>query len=85
MVKASVSNGILHLELTGRGKWLGLSGGLDIPLSCVKNAAAGAPGLPKFRWTDLRLRVGGASVPGMLAIGRFWMGSPHRWTFLDLR
>jgi hypothetical protein len=41
------------------------------------------PGLPIFRWTDPRL--GGTHVPGKLARGRFWMGSPHRWTFLDLR
>jgi len=39
--------------------------------------------LAKFRWTDLRL--GGTGVPGTLAVGRFWMGSPHRWVFLDLR
>jgi hypothetical protein len=24
-------------------------------------------------------------VPGRLATGRFWMGSPHRWVFLNLR
>jgi hypothetical protein len=62
---------------------LALSRGLDIPLACIKSATAGAPGLPKFRWTDLRL--GGTGVPGTLAVGRFWMGSPHRWVFLDLR
>jgi len=62
---------------------LALSRGLDIPLACIKSATAGAPGLPKFRWTDVRL--GGTGVPGTLAVGRFWMGSPHRWVFLDLR
>jgi hypothetical protein len=31
------------------------------------------------------LRLGGTYVPGKLATGRFWIGSPHRWVFLDLR
>ena len=83
MVKACVRNGVLHLELIGWSRWLALSRGLDIPLPCIKTAAAGTPGLPKFCWTDLRL--GCTSVPGTLAAGRFWMGSPHRWVFLDLR
>lgn len=83
LVKASLRNGVLHLELVGWSTWLALSRGLDIPLSCVKSAAPGPPGLPKFRWTDLRL--GGTHVPSTLATGRFWMGSPHRWVFLDLR
>jgi hypothetical protein len=83
MVKASIENAVLHLQLIGWSRWLALSRGLDIPLSCIRSAAAGAPGLPKLRWTDLRF--GGTSVPGTLAMGRFWMGSPHRWVFLDLR
>jgi len=57
--------------------------GLDILLACIRSAATGAPGLPKFRWTDFHL--GGTSVPGILAAGRFWMASPHCWVFLDLR
>jgi hypothetical protein len=73
----------VHLELVGWSKWLALSRGLYIRLSCIKSATAGAPDLPKFRWRDLR--VGGTGVPGTLAMGRFWMGSPHRWVFLDLR
>ena len=31
------------------------------------------------------MRLGGTYVPGKLATGRFWIGSPHRWVFLDLR
>ena len=46
-------------------------------------ARQGCASLPKFRWTDLHL--GGTSVPGILAAGRFWMASPHCWVFLDLR
>src|SRR5271169_1263928 len=52
-------------------------GSAEQPLPCIKSAAAGAPGLLKFRWTDLRL--GGTGAPGTLAAGRFWMGPPHRW------
>jgi len=83
LVNASVSNNVLHLELMGWSRWLAPSRGLDIPLSCIKSATGGPAGLPKFRWTDLRL--GGTHVPGRVATGRFWMGSPHRWVFLDLR
>ena len=83
MVRTSVKNGVLHLELVGWDQLLALSRDLDIPFACIKSATAGAPCLPKFRWTDLRL--GGTGVPGTLAVGRFWMGSPHRWVFLDLR
>ena len=72
-----------HLELVGWDQLLALSRGLDIPLACIRSATAGAPGIPKFRWTDLRL--GGTGMPGTLALGRFWMGSPRRWVFLDLR
>ena len=83
MVKASVGNGVLHLELISWSRWLALSRGLDIPLPCIKTTAAGAPGLRKFRWIDLRL--GGTRVPGTLAAVRFWMGYPRRWGFLHLR
>ena len=31
------------------------------------------------------MRLGGTHVPSRLATGRFWMGSPHQWVFLDLR
>jgi hypothetical protein len=60
LVKASVKDSVLHLELLGWSKWLAISGSLDIPLHCIKRASAGAPGLPEFRWTDLR--TGGTSV-----------------------
>jgi len=83
LVKASVGNGVLHLELISWSRWLALSRGLDIPLPCIKTTAAGAPGLRKFRWIDLRL--GGTRVPGTLAAVRFWMGYPRRWGFLHLR
>jgi len=83
LVKASIRDGVLHLELSRWSKLLAILGSLNIPLHCIKRATAGAPGLPEFRWTDLRTR--GTSVPGVLAAGRFSMGSPRRRAFLDLR
>jgi hypothetical protein len=83
LVRASIRDSVLHLELSGWSKLLAISRSLDIPLHCINRATAGAPGLPEFRWTDLR--TGGASLPGVLAAGRFSMGSPRRRTFLDLR
>ena len=82
MVKASINGGVLHLELLGWSKWLAISSNLDIPLRCITRATAGAPGLPEFRWTDLR--TAGTSLPGIFAVGRFSMASPRRRTFLDL-
>jgi hypothetical protein len=82
-IKASVSSGILRLELTGWSRWLALAGRLDIPLSAILRASAGPPGLPKFDWSDRR--VGGTSIPGFFAMGRFRIGSPPRRAFLELR
>ena len=83
VVGVVVADGLLRLQLHGLSRWLALSGRFDIPLTCIRSATAGAPGLPHFRPTDLRL--GGTSVPGVFAIGRFSMGSPRRATFLALR
>lgn len=83
MVTASIRDRILYLEIPGWRKWLALTGSLDIPLSCIVSAARGEPGLPKFRSGDLRL--GGTGLPGLLAMGRYRMGSPPRRTFLALR
>jgi hypothetical protein len=83
MVEVSIEDGTLHLELLGWSKLAALAGSLDIPLACVKSAAAGPPGLPKFQWGDRR--VGGTGLPGLVAAGRFIMGTPRRHAFLDLR
>ena len=83
MVRASIKDDILHLDLLGWSKLLAISRSLDVPLHCIKRSTAGPPGLPRFRATDLR--TGGTSLPGILAAGRFSMGSPRRRTFLDLR
>jgi hypothetical protein len=83
LAKASISDSVIHIELSGWSKLLAISGNLHIPLRCIKHAAMGAPGLPRFHRTDLR--TGGTSLPGVLAVGRFSMGSPRRKVFLDLR
>jgi hypothetical protein len=83
MVEVTVQNGAIHIEVLGNSRMLAFKRTLDIPIRCVERAVAGPPGLPSFRWTDLRL--GGTGVPGRIAAGTYYMGRPHRWTFLDLR
>jgi hypothetical protein len=81
MVELSVKGDNLHLEVLGWDKFLGMKGSIEVPLTAIKNVSASA-GLPKFRWTDLR--VMGTGFPGT-AIGTYWIGSPHCWAFLDVR
>ena len=83
MVEISVREDVIHLEVLGWSKVLALKSSLDIPVRCVKHALAGTAGLPRFRWTDLR--AGGTGLPGVIAAGTFYMGSPQRRVFLDLR
>ena len=82
MVELSVNGKDLHIEILGWSKLLGMKSSIDVPLGAIKSVAATA-GLPKSRWTDLR--VLGTGSPGTIAIGTYWMGSPHRWAFLDVR
>jgi hypothetical protein len=81
MVELSVNGKDLHFEILGWSKLLGMKSSIDVPLNAIKSVAAAA-GLPKSRWTDLR--VLGTGFPG-IAVGTFWRGSPHRWAFLDVR
>ena len=81
MVELSVKGDNLHLEVLGWDKFLGMKGSIDVPFKAIKKVSAAA-GLPKFRWTDLR--VMGTGFSGV-AIGTYWIGSPHRWAFLDVR
>ena len=82
MVELSVNGKDLHIKILGWSKLLGMKSNIDVPLSAIKSVAATA-GLPKFRWTDLR--VLGTGFPRSIAVGTFWIGSPHRWAFLDVR
>ena len=82
MVELSVNRKDLHIKILGWSKLLGMKSNIDVPLGAIKSVAATA-GLPKFRWTDLR--VLGTGFPRSIAVGTFWIGSPHRWAFLDVR
>lgn len=82
MVELSVRGNDLHVEVLGWSKLLGMKSCIDVPLSAIKSLSA-ATGLPKSRWTDVR--VLGTGIPGVLAVGTFWRGSPHRWAFIDVR
>jgi len=82
MVEISIKGDALHLDILGWSRLLGLRRGLDIPLKSIRRVSITDP-LPRFRWGDIR--VLGTSLPGAIAVGTFWMGSPHRWTFLDVR
>ena len=80
MVELTVKGSDLHVEILGWDKLLGFKSSIDVPLSAIKSVREG---LPEFRWTDIR--VLGTGIPRVLAVGTHWIGSPHRWAFLDLR
>jgi hypothetical protein len=82
MVELTIKGNQLHVEILGWSRLLGMKRSIDVPLDAIRRVSANAE-LPKFRWTDLR--VLGTSIPGALAVGTYWIGSPHRWAFLDLR
>jgi hypothetical protein len=81
MVELSIMGNDLHVEILGWDKLLGMKSSIDVPVGAIKSVDAAA-GFPKLRWTDIR--VLGTGYPGV-AIGTFWMGSPHGWAFLDVR
>ena len=82
MVELSVKGSDLHVEILGWSKLLGVKSSIDVPLNAIKSVNATA-GLPKFQWTDVR--VLGTGIPRVIAVGTHWIGSPHRWAFLDVR
>jgi len=82
VVELSVKEQCLHVEILGWDKFLGMKSSIEVPLAAIKSLTAAA-GLPKFRWTDVR--VLGTGIPRKIAVGTYWLGSPHRWAFLDVR
>ena len=82
MVELSVEGNHLHVEILGWDKFLGLKSSINVPLKAIKSVSKAA-GLPKFQWTDVR--VLGTGIPRKIAVGTHWIGSPHRWAFLDVR
>ncbi len=77
------TDGWLHIDMLGWSAFLGLRRSLDIPPGHVRGVRVGPPGLPTFRFGDLRTL--GTSLPGVVAVGSFRMGRPWRRVFLDLR
>jgi len=82
MVELSVHGSHLRVEVLGWSKLLALKSRFEVPLKSIRNVTAAA-GLPQFRWSDIR--VLGTGIPGVMAVGTYWLGSPHRWAFLDVR
>lgn len=81
MVELSVKGTDLHVEVLGWSRLLGFKRSLDIPLSAIKDISA-TSGLPHFQWGDIR--APGTGIPGVVAIGTYWMGSPRRRAFIDV-
>lgn len=73
MVELSVNRNDLHIEVLGWSKLLGFKSSLEVPLKAITRVSA-STGLPKFRWSDLR--VPGTALPGVIAVGTYWIGSP---------
>jgi hypothetical protein len=82
VVELTVEGDHLHIEILGRDKFLGMKSSINVPLIAIKSARESS-GLPEFRWTDVR--VLGTGIPRKIAVGTYWIGSPHRWAFLDVR
>jgi hypothetical protein len=82
VVELSVEGNHLHVEILGWDKFLGLKSSINVPLKAIKSVSKAA-GLPEFQWTDVR--VLGTGIPRKIAVGTHWIGSPHRWAFLDVR
>ena len=82
MVELSVRGNDLHVELLGWSKLLGLKSSFEVPLKSIRRVTAGT-GMPQFGWGDIR--VLGTGIPGVMAVGTHWIGSPHRWAFFDVR
>lgn len=81
MVEVSVNGGTLHIEVLGWSRLLGFKRSLDIPPSAVK-AVSVSSGLPHFSWRDIR--APGTSIPGVLAVGSYWLSSLPGWAFIDV-
>lgn len=83
MAEITLTESAVRVRLRGWRKLLTIMSGFDIPLSSIRHVSIGSPGLPQFAWKDRR--VGGSSIPGHFAMGRFRMGSPPRRAFLELK
>ena len=77
MTEVEITNGYLRVVVEGFDKVLALKSTLEVPLTHVRGASQDPDALRERHG----LRLGGTSLPGVIAAGTFFDG---RWWFLDV-
>ncbi len=77
MTEVEIANGHLRVVVEGFDKILALHSTLDVPLTHVRGASQDPEALRERHG----LRLGGTSLPGVVAAGTFFDG---QWWFLDV-
>jgi hypothetical protein len=77
MTKVEIANGRLRVVVKGFDKVLALQSSVEVPLTHVRGASQDPDALRERHG----LRLGGTSLPGVVAAGSFYDG---RWWFLDV-
>jgi hypothetical protein len=77
MTEVEIANGYLRVVVEGFDKVLALKSRVEVPLTHVRGASQDPDALRERHG----LRLGGTSVPGVVAAGTFFDG---RWWFLDV-
>jgi len=77
MTEVEIASGHLRVVVEGFDKVLALKNSEDVPLSHVRGASQDPDALRERHG----LRLGGTSLPGVVAAGTFYDG---RWWFLDV-
>jgi hypothetical protein len=77
MTEVEIANGHLRVVVEGFDKVLALRSSVDVPLTHVRGASHDPDALRERHG----LRLGGTSLPGVVAAGTFFDG---RWWFLDV-
>ena len=77
MTEVEIANGHLRVMVEGFDKVLALRSSVEVPLSHVRGASQDPDALRERHG----LRLGGTSLPGVVAAGTFFDG---QWWFLDV-
>jgi hypothetical protein len=77
MTEVEIANGYLRVVVEGFDKVLALKSSVEVPLTHVRGASQDPDALHERHG----LRLGGTSLPGVVAAGTFFDG---RWWFLDV-
>ena len=77
MTEVEIANGYLRVVVEGFDKVLALKSSVEVPLTHVRGASQDPDTLRERHG----LRLGGTSLPGVVAAGTFFDG---RWWFLDV-